>query len=189
MIDQIAACSNITQMQLIQHSRDINQVLREKSRDSKNLSALSREIKQVALDLMEATKVQKQQGARVIVCEDEDGLQLDVNRVIKMLKESSNTLGHMANKFDKHARGYDYQVQVNDHTMNTFQSLFSLQTRVITCERQSNARLMKQKSSLQRALPKIEEHEQTIEGFKSAIGLPRNNMRLLQASTEMLESI
>ena len=80
MIDQIAGCRNITSMQLIQHSQNINQTSREKSQDSRTLSALSREIKNVDLDLMQSVQELKRQGARIIVCEDPEGLELDVKR-------------------------------------------------------------------------------------------------------------
>lgn len=189
MIDQIAMHPSVDSTQLIFHAQTIKQTLREKSEDSRNLSALSRETKNVALQLLASVNSLKREGVRVIVCESFDNVELDVKKVIKMLRESSDSLGKIANKFDKHARGYDYQIQVNDHTMNTFQSVFSLRTRVATCERQANARLVKQRDSLQRALPKIEDHEMTVVGFKDIIGLPVDRMPLLNAARRMLNNM
>lgn len=189
MIDQIAMHPSVDSTQLILHAQTIKQTLREKSEDSRNLSSLSRETKNVAQQLLQAAKNLKREGVRVIVCESLDNAELDVNKVVKMLKESSDSLGKIANKFDKHARGYDYQIQVNDHTMNTFQSVFSLRTRVATCERQANARLVKQRDSLQRALPKIEDHEMTVVGMKGIIGLPVDSMPLLDATRRVLNNM
>jgi len=189
MIDQIATSRNINSMQLIQHSQNINQILREKSQDSRTLSALSREMENIGRQLMQTVDLQKRQGARVIVCESPAGLHLEIDKVAKMLKESSNALQDMANKFDKHARGYDYQVQANDRIMNTLQSIFSLKTRVATCEQQSNARLMKQKNSLSRAMPKIQDHEMTLEGLQGIFGLTSSSVPLLNASRRLFDSL
>lgn len=172
MINQLAANPNITSTELILHSQTINETLREKSQDSRTLAALCGEIKNVGLELMQRVQNLKRQGARVIVCDDADGLQLVVKRVVKMLSESSSSLDKIASKFDNHARGYDGQLQINNQITNKSWRVFSLKTRASTCEQQSNDLLMKQKNFLQRAMPKIEEHESAIEGFKSVIGLP-----------------
>ena len=56
MIDQIAMHPIVGLMQLIFHAQTIKQTLREKSEDSRNLSALIGETKDVAQQLRQAAR-------------------------------------------------------------------------------------------------------------------------------------
>ena len=86
MIDQIAMHPSVDSTQLIFHAQTIKQTLREKSEDSRSLSSLSRETKNVAQQLLQAAKNLKREGVRVIVCESLDNAELDVNKEINFLK-------------------------------------------------------------------------------------------------------
>jgi hypothetical protein len=187
-IEQLANCSDISPMELISHAQTIYGKVRDKADESRQLSAIASAASDLGKSLGHDVKAIQKRGARVIVCE-ENGVELDVKKVVKMLKESSDTLHNLSKKLDFHARAYDSQLKSHDHLMSGFLSRLPLGMRVATCEKQANGWMTQQKNYLQSNMAKIEEAEMDVVGFQQMIGIDANALRLKPAAQLLLDSL
>lgn len=188
-IEQIAKCSGVSSMELISHAQAIYGTMREKAVESRQVSGIASAVGELGKALTQTVKTAQKNGAKVIVCEGDEGIELDVKKVIKMLKNSSDTLHNVSTKLNFHAKAYESQLKSHEHLMSGFLSRFPLWTRVGTCEKQANGWMTQQKNYLQSNMAKLEEAEADVVGLQRMLGIEANHPRLKPAAQQLMASL
>ncbi len=189
-IEQIANCSGVSSMELISHAQAIYGTMRDKAVESRQVSGIASAVGEIGKSLTQSVKTAQKNGAKVILCEEDNSVALDVKKVIKMLKGSSDILHDVSKKLNFHAKAYESQLKSHDHLMSGFLSRLPLWTRVGTCEKQANGWMTQQKNYLQSKMAKIEEAEMDVVGLQRMLGVevsPR--MRLKPAAQQLMNSL
>ena len=184
-----ANSGGLNSLELISHAQAIYGNMRDKAVESRQLSGIASAVGEIGKSMMQSVKTAQSNGAKVIVCEEGGRVELDVKKVIKMLKESTNFLHNFSKQLNFHAKAYESQLKSHDHLMSGFLSWLPLHARVGTCEKQANGWMRQQKNYLQSNMAKIEDAEMDVVGLQQMLGIETSQSPLKPAVEQLVQNL